>query len=171
MLSRIQTVFFALGIITIGVLFAADIARWEYTPTDNTAGISIDFKLSGISIVKDVDEAMNNGSIEKKTLQLQLISIAAGLFLVMAIALYKNRALQMKVARLAMFAGILLTGIIAYYCFVVVPQTELNIPSGQLKMIPSVGLFLPLIASVFAFLGYRGVKKDDDLVKSVDRIR
>lgn len=171
MLSRIQTVFFALGIIAIGVLFAADIARWEYTPTDNTAGISIDFKLSGITIVKDVDEAMGTGPIEKKTLQLQLIAVASALFMAMGIGLYKNRGLQMKVARLAMFAGILLTGIILYYCFVTVPQTKLNIPDGQLKFIPSLGMFLPVVAALFAYLGYRGVKKDDDLVKSVDRIR
>jgi hypothetical protein len=33
------------------------------------------------------------------------------------------------------------------------------------------GMYLPVIALAFTFLANRGIKKDEDLVKSVDRLR
>lgn len=78
------------------------------------------------------------------------------------IFLFKNRKLQMKFIRLA----VLVIMIIAVRLFMVLNSNEellLNININCIALL--------LVAFTTLVLAYRGVEKDDDLVRSVDRIR
>jgi len=42
---------------------------------------------------------------------------------------------------------------------------------NESEIIYELGSFLPIIAAVFTFLASRSIKKDEDLIRSADRIR
>lgn len=78
----------------------------------------------------------------------------------MTIFLFKNRGLQMKLCILSMVLTIAVAGLIPY------EMTQLAAVSN-----PGIGTYGLIIPLLFNFLARKGIKKDDDLVKSVDRIR
>ena len=90
-----------------------------------------------------------------------ILTIAASLFSVVAIFIFKNRKLQMKLIRMAIM-------VIA----VVAVRLGLLFGSNEFDFALNYNCFA-LLSFAFSALvmAYRGVKKDDDLVRSADRIR
>jgi hypothetical protein len=88
------------------------------------------------------------------------VLLASAAFSFICIFLYKNRKLQMNVNFGIIILCIILTGLAAYFSF----GTGVAASFG-------IGLFIPIIAITFCFLAYRGIKSDDDLVKSSNRLR
>ena len=87
---------------------------------------------------------------------------AAGLALV-AIVLFKNRKNQFVVNRLNMILNLFLLGFFVY--------RSLNL-SGEMEVSEKgIGMLIPVFSIVFLVLANRAIKKDEDLVKSVDRLR
>lgn len=83
-----------------------------------------------------------------------------------AIFLYRNRPVQGKVARLAYLVNL---GYAVYLFFAVEELKAEFFPSA--KVLFHVGFYAPVAAIAFAFLAGRGIKKDEELVKSLDRLR
>lgn len=83
-----------------------------------------------------------------------------------AIFLYKNRPKQMQFAGLAILAllilGVLLAVLGYYYAQ--------RLPEGSSAQIAE-GSALPIAAMALLFLAYRNIKKDEELVRSSDRLR
>jgi hypothetical protein len=78
------------------------------------------------------------------------------------IFLYKNRVLQYKLANLVVLFNVFITGL-----FFLLPYV--NVPAENISF--TFGAFLPIISAVFAFLAGHFIKKDEQLVRSADRIR
>lgn len=87
-----------------------------------------------------------------------------GFLLLVAIFLFNNRKQQM---RLTMFATILvLLGLI------LIPVLLFQAGRPVIDMLQvKAGMFLPAIAVFFGLLARRAIKKDEKLVKSMDRLR
>lgn len=82
---------------------------------------------------------------------------------------YNNRTLQMKLTRICNYLQIvILATMIAYI-------VGLSKTPGSDKLVIDVSLLFPMIIPVvniiLLVLARRGIKKDDDLVKSADRLR
>ena len=80
------------------------------------------------------------------------------------IMLYKNRKIQMRLALSVIILVAGLTIVLCYYSWSVITEYGADI-------IPGFKMVLPLLMLVFAVLAYRGIRKDDALVKSYDRLR
>ena len=78
------------------------------------------------------------------------------------IFLYKHRALQMRVLTLCMT---LLVGYYAYFVFFA------YMFKGDGSFTPSVTAALPFVCIVLDYLAFRGILKDEMLVRSLDRLR
>lgn len=79
------------------------------------------------------------------------------------IFLYKNRVLQYKLANLLVVFNIFLVGLFFILSY---------IKEGQAATINyQFGSFLPVLSAVFAYLAAYFIKKDEQLVRSADRIR
>lgn len=97
------------------------------------------------------------------------IYVAMGLNIVVLILsaalifLYKNRVLQYKLTNLLMVFNVFIVGL--FFIFSHVKEGAQGTISYQF------GSFLPLISAVFAFLAAHFIKKDEQLVRSADRIR
>ncbi|MFT6844822.1 MAG: hypothetical protein ACJAUV_001010 [Flavobacteriales bacterium] len=87
-------------------------------------------------------------------------------FISFCITKYKNRPLQIKLCG----ASLLLSTVLAVLNFIQLDKLRLHeMPEGTITY--GVGSYLPVMAIAFLILGYRGVKKDEDLIRSVDRLR
>lgn len=82
---------------------------------------------------------------------------------VIIIFLYKNRVLQYKLANLLVVFNMFLVGL-----FFILSYTK---ESGPEAISYQFGSFLPLISAIFAYLAAHFIKKDEQLVRSADRIR
>ncbi len=80
-----------------------------------------------------------------------------------AVFLYKNRKNQFVANRLNMILNLFLLGFFVY--------RSLNLSGGAIVSEKGIGMLIPIISIVFLALANRAIKKDEDLVKSVDRLR
>ncbi len=82
----------------------------------------------------------------------------------LTIFLFNNRKLQFVLNRFNILINLILLGVFGYYT-----QTL----SGEAIVVSEkeIGLVVPLISIVFLYLANKAIKKDEDLVKSVDRLR
>ena len=80
-----------------------------------------------------------------------------------AIFQYKKRQLQFVLGRLSILINFILLGILVYF-------TQ-NL-SGEIKVSEKgIGLLIPVFCIVLVLLANKAIKKDEKLVKSVDRLR
>ena len=92
-----------------------------------------------------------------------------GLFLgsaalaVLSIFMFKNRKLQFVLGRLNIILNFILLGLFVYL--------SLNLSGETVVSEKGIGMFLPIISIVLLVLANKAIKKDEDLVKSVDRLR
>ncbi|MFH0841803.1 MAG: DUF4293 domain-containing protein [Bacteroidota bacterium] len=94
---------------------------------------------------------------------LSLILLIA-VFSLISIFFFRNRKLQMKLTAI-------LLGLSAVVIIVTVVYAVLIMRKYDSDIIWSFRMFLPLLIPVCLFFAYRGIKKDDDLVESYDRLR
>lgn len=82
----------------------------------------------------------------------------------LSIVSYKKRQNQFVIGRLNIILNLILLGLFVY--------RSLNL-SGEILAVSEkgIGMFLPIVAIVLLVLANKAIKKDEDLVKSVDRLR
>ena len=82
----------------------------------------------------------------------------------LSILFYKKRQHQFVIGRLNIILNLILLGLFVY--------RSLNLSGETLAVSEKgIGMFLPILAIVFLVLANKAIKKDEDLVKSVDRLR
>ncbi|MFH6771557.1 DUF4293 domain-containing protein [Gaetbulibacter aestuarii] len=89
--------------------------------------------------------------------------LASALLSLISIFRYKNRKSQFMLGRLNIILNFILLGFFVYRI--------LTAPGESHISEKGVGVFLPVISIVFLALANKAIKKDEDLVKSVDRLR
>ncbi|GAB1857381.1 DUF4293 domain-containing protein [Flavobacteriaceae bacterium MHTCC 0001] len=89
--------------------------------------------------------------------------LVSGALAFISIFLYKNRKLQFVLGRLNIILNFILLGFFVYL--------SLNLSGETVVSEKGIGMFLPIISIVFLALANKAIKKDEDLVKSVDRLR
>ena len=82
---------------------------------------------------------------------------------VFSIISYKKRQTQFVIGRLNIISNLILLGLFVY--------RSLNLSGETSVSEKGIGMFLPIVSIVFLVLANKAIKKDEDLVKSVDRLR
>ncbi len=82
----------------------------------------------------------------------------------LSILSYNKRQNQFVINRLNMILNLILLGLFVYRSLNVSGETDLVSEKG-------IGMFLPIVVIVLLVLANKAIKKDEDLVKSVDRLR
>ncbi|MGK7393712.1 MAG: DUF4293 domain-containing protein [Candidatus Cyclobacteriaceae bacterium M3_2C_046] len=159
MWQRLQTVF--LGLVALSMLLMLFFPIWlKANPNTNEAYLIMAFyakhyTLEGEMVI-EYFPFLFVGS-------LAIISVLLAIY---EITRYKDRLTQMKIGALnsLIMAGAL--GLSVYF-MIDAEETWMPLIRGEYK----IGLFLPAIAMVFNTLANRFIRKDENLVRSVDRIR
>lgn len=157
MIQRIQTIYLILATIVGSLLLFFGFA--EFYANDH---IYL-FNFIGINILSEGTNFSPVYSVAVTTFTVLCILLP---FVV--IFLYKNRKLQLKLLSLSMgvCAGLLAT------VFIYLLGVKGFIPAAnEVETQYKLGVVIPLIEFVFLFLAYSGVKKDENLIKSLNRLR
>ena len=158
MIQRIQTVFIILS-------FLAAVAMFFFP----FAGVYADLSTYKLYVYGFKDMVPGEESVFSfmTVLPLLLANIfTAGLALV-SVFLYKNRILQLRFVRLALFTNVILIGLI-FFVYARIVENKLGASPMYLD---EAGIYFPLIVLIFLILANRFIIKDERLVRSIDRLR
>ncbi len=89
--------------------------------------------------------------------------LGSALLSVISIFLFKKRKSQFILGRLNIILNFILLGLFVYQ--------SLNLSGETNVSEKGIGMLLPIFSIVFLALANKAIKKDEDLVKSVDRLR
>lgn len=103
----------------------------------------------------------------KQVFDLKPVLVLVALILVISLVnifLYKNRIFQL---RLCVFNMLLMVGMMILFAYYIL--TAKNQIDGTLLF--RVPLLFPLFGVLFTWLAFRGIRKDEILIRSIDRLR
>lgn len=124
------------------------------------SGILITALYIWFPLVIDVD---GNTVIERdEPLVLGLLLLSVGLTITVILA-FKKRKLQFVLNRLIIILNFVLLGVFVF--------RSLTLSGETLVSEKGIGVLLPIISIVLLAMANKAIKKDEDLVKSVDRLR
>ncbi len=166
MIQRIQTVFlFLLAVAVIAMLF---LPLWS--KTDAVTGETV------ILTAWEVKSAMLNEAGEpaaagqtpsRSAIAIGILAIAAAIVALVEIFQYRNRLNQMKLGLLNTLVLAALFGTSFYYAAYVAAPMVTAEDNGSYHA----GFYMPMLALLLNALSNRFIKRDEDLVRSVDRLR
>lgn len=142
MIQRIQSIYLLLvAILSGGLIFAFDL--WKLAENKVFA----------------LDLFSSESIAEKSVPVLFFLSALLALYSIFS---FKDRKKQFVFGRLIILINLFLLGLLIYL--------SLNLP-GEVSSEKGIGMFIPTVAILFSVLANKAIKKDEDLVKSVDRLR
>ncbi len=125
-----------------------------------SAGIS-----AGLSFMFDLWSNANEVLVYAKDDMLYFsLFMASAALAVVTVFLFKNRQLQFVLGRVNIILNFILLGLFVYRSLSLSGETSDVSEKG-------IGMLLPIFSIVFLVLANKAIKKDEDLVKSVDRLR
>ncbi|HAA00610.1 MAG TPA: hypothetical protein DEP18_04580 [Flavobacteriales bacterium] len=152
MLQRIQTVYLFLATACLLLPFFFSIAK---------------FDLGSASYLFTATGLMKGGE-NLVAVPFQWIFLGLAGYTAAAIFMYGNRQLQMRMGRMNY---LLLTALIITLYFVTdgLPQ-KFEVPAAVIVSY-GVGFFMPVAALAFVFLANRAIRSDENIIRSIDRLR
>jgi surface polysaccharide O-acyltransferase-like enzyme len=91
------------------------------------------------------------------------IFMGSSLMSVIAVFLFRNRQLQTVVNRLNLLLNLFILGVYVYQSLMMSGETAVS-EKG-------IGMFIPILSIVLIVLANKAIRKDEQLVKSADRLR
>ena len=152
MIQRIQTIFLLLAVILQALFLSFPLMHFNL---ENS--ITVDFYTQGM---KDA-----NNELVFKTILVLLLSIMIFALGFIAIFLYKKRIIQM---RICIYNILLNIGLIGLIIFLTLNFTKHNLVVSQSY---DVSIIFPIVNVILYYLAFRGIRKDEVLVKAYDRLR
>ena len=152
MIQRIQSVYFLLAGIIPAFSFCVPMARYY------DANGQLAYHLNAASITAA------DGSVMAYPWGVLVFAVVSIVMAFVCIFGYKNRVKQISLSNLLLTSLLLLAlAFVAHGYYFGNEQA--------VRFLPSWGFVFPVLAYVFAFLGRRAVRKDEELVRAADRIR
>lgn len=169
MIQRIQTVFlFFVAVCMIAMVFST---IWEKESIEKQEKATLTaLYLTHYTIDSDSETPNYTTLNQKATYFIAIVAVIAAIVALYSIFQFKNRMTQMKLGLLNIFLIAASLGLSVYYMYQGEALIELA-SGGVIRGTYKIGIFLPAMALLFNSMANRFIKKDEDLVRSVDRIR
>lgn len=162
MIQRIQSVFLFLIVVAMVCLLFLPI--WSKTDTNGQEYVLSAFSLMAASTPATAATA---APVSRTTIAIAILAILAALVALYEIFQYKNRLTQMK---LGMLNSLLLAGVLGA-CFYYASYVAEELINPKTRGEYHAGFYLPVLAMVLNALSNRFIRRDEQLVRSVDRLR
>ena len=162
MIQRRQTIFMLLSAIVSALLFFMPLASF------NAGGNVMKFTIFGI---QNPIETISLSTTY--TWPLVVLTILMTLVPLVTIFLYKKRELQVRLCRIAMLLTVIFIGLVFLYYENDLTKVIAAVEGDeyQLDVAYFIGMAMPLVSLILDILAIRGIKKDIELLKSIDRLR
>lgn len=155
MIQRIQSLFLALVTLLSLLLFSG-----SYLKFTETTGSLIKLAFAGIIW----QTAGQDPQVIQAAYPYSALVLLIPLVSLITIFIYRNRKLQILLVS-ALIILILSQIIVSVVYFMRITETY------GTSLTPGVMMLIPVLMLIFSVLAYRGIKKDDEIVKSYDRLR
>lgn len=165
MLQRIQSVFFLLAIIINLATFF--VPMWQLSAgadTELITGLSVAGDSPQTEVMFFEHESASKLATHSGFFALVVIS---ALFLGYVIFQYSDRKRQIRLGYMGI--GLILLEILAFVLLSF--QGPTTVSGGTYGSVAHFGFAFPVVALIFVWLAINRIKKDEELVRSVDRIR
>ena len=166
MIQRIQSVFlFLLVLSMVAILF---LPLWS--KTDTTTGQTVELTAFSLDshFYTEEGEATNEAKSQSQgAIAIGLLAIAAAVIALYEIFQYKNRFTQMKLGLFNALILVALLGVSFYHAHYVGDELIQSEESGTFEA----AFYLIILALLLNALANRFIKRDEDLVRSMDRLR
>lgn len=155
MIQRIQSLFLLSAVILQIVFIFTPLAHFILNSSE-----IIEFRYNGfISVANSAKTTLVS------TTAILILSWVIAILSFATIFLYKKRILQMRLTIYSLLFSLGLMGLLAFY-FIQFKSANAVLTSG---LTPSI--VIPVANSILFFLAFRGIRKDELLVKAYDRLR
>ncbi|TCD03697.1 DUF4293 domain-containing protein [Pedobacter psychroterrae] len=155
MIQRVQSIWLVLAVITLICMFFLPLL------SKNVNGVVHGIYTSGL--LTDIQTESASSYVVRYAFVPITLNLAAAILCFAAIFFFKNRKLQKGIILVANFV----IAALAVICF----YSGQQLPGGLNGASIAAGTFLPLVALVFNLLAIRGIRKDEQLLRSADRLR
>jgi len=153
MIQRIQTLYLLVALLIIESLF--------FVPLGEVVVETQNYKLMFNGFFQIIE---NSSKLVQQNYALIILIPLIGLINFITIFLFKKRTLQL---RLTMYNTILMFGLSGMAVYILYRAFS----NYDAVILPNISIVFPVIAGILNFLAFRQIRKDDALVKSMNRIR
>jgi hypothetical protein len=161
MIQRIQSVYLALVFVFTVLLCVVPAGTFRI----EGSGIADNYVYKAVAVTKEATgEKVPLNATTFLTLEVVIISLIT----LFALFSYRNRILQIKLGRFNLLINFVLITLLFYYT-----EHELSalMQGYSIHLSYGAGAFLPLINVMLILLANRSIRKDEELVRSADRLR
>jgi len=155
MIQRIQTLFLLLAAVFTALTFAFPFASFMHE------GIKV-VQLNAFSL--SLVEPAQGYDIGTNVFAIGTLSAIITVLCTFTIMLFSNRVLQIRFTTYTLILIVLHIIAIASYIFIIASKDELDFA-------PEFGVISQIVSLILVFLALKRIKKDEALIRSVDRIR
>ncbi len=156
MIQRIQTVYLFLAGLLVGLAAYFPLLDFHFGVEGEVA------RLNAFSwTLSDTEGVWQNVA---NVYSLGIAVVLTALLNVVIIFLFKNRKLQIKLTHYAFILKVALIAVLVYFVFIM--QNEDLVATK-----PQIGSLFIAVSMVFDWLAVKAIRKDEALVRSIDRIR
>ncbi len=153
MVQRIQTIYLLIAFLIIESLF--------FLPLGEIIVETINYKLNYKGFIEITD---GTEKLVQSTFTILIFLPIIGILNLITIFLFKNRTLQY---RITLYNALLMIGLSITIAFILYRA----FPEPNAIILPKISIILPIIAAILNILAFKQIRKDETLVKSVDRLR
>lgn len=162
MIQRRQTIFMLLSAIISALLFFTPLASFD------DGNSVMNFTIFGIENPADMITLS-----QSYTWPLIVLAVLMTILPIYTLLRYKKRQHQVKMCHLDMLLNIVFVGMVFLYYEADLLEviTAVEGDTYQLEVAYFIGMGIPLVNLILEILAIRGIKKDIELLKSIDRLR
>lgn len=165
MIQRLQTLFLILALVANGLMLNFDV--FTASATDE-AGKTVEQLTLRVTHLHYESSLTDSKSANETQIWLLALYGFASLMAIGAVFLYKNRSLQLKVSR---FAMLLETGLLVLLFFYTDGAAEEYFRNDASQSSYQLGIFMPIISVICFFLANLFIMRDQQIVRSAERLR
>ncbi len=152
MIQRIQTLFLLGAVCVFALMLFMPLAE---ILTDE----GVTYKLLSKGLLTE------DGEVVVETWPVFILVLISAALLFLNIFLYKNRKLQIRFCVYGIILGFGMIGLLYYFWVVLFRQLEVD------SYWISIPVVFPVVAIIFIYLAFRGIRRDEIMVRSLDKIR
>ena len=161
MIQRIQSLYLLLSAVLVGLAIVFPLV--DFATYDNFA------RLSAFSLETTTGDA-EPWQLVSRLWALGILFSSTALLNFAIVFLFKKRKLQIRLTHYSLIMKVAIVVVIVYFSFVIKNDISEYSPDFQ-GVKPCVGSLFVIIAMVFDWLTIKAIRKDEALVRSIDRIR
>ena len=152
MIQRIQTLFLLGAVVFLALMLFLPLA--EILTVDGRV-----YSVLSMGLMAEGGEAV------VPTWPVLILILVTALMLFINIFLFRNRKLQIRLCVYGIILEFGLIGLLYYFWVVIFRQLEVENLSVWLPVV------FPLVSIILTFLAFRGIRKDEILIRSMDKLR